>query len=215
VHRPAGLQELVFTQIGSFSARVERPLTARRSIQLRLTSSSGGDSTSEADPADYLLVPDRVTLQGPQSEVEDALPIVTVNPDDVERTGIVQAPLTIISRTTNSTLPDLLSERNATVEVRPLRQKRAVYVNVNFVGHLATGYRMANYYVVGATGPTSTTTIRGPGGLVDKTSTIDATVDISALKSGFTFQATPKIPARIELLDTPLRIRVDVEKVMR
>jgi hypothetical protein len=90
-----------------------------------------------------------------------------------------------------------------------------VFVNVNFLGKPAAGYRVSNFYVVSQTGPSTTAFINGPAGLADKTGSIDATVDISGLTAGFTFEVRPKLPDRLELVETPLRIRVDIAKIQR
>lgn len=184
---------------------VERPIRRTAKIEVHFENPPTPGSWSDYDKDSFEVIPPSVVLAGPSEEVKTATLSVVINPQDVERNRVVTVPLTIPYGLKSS--PEIDH-----VDVRPIQHQRQAYVNVTFLGHPAPGYSVSNYYVVTPTGPSSTAFIRGPAGVVDRTPTISATVDISGLKRGFTFSPTPVLPRQLELVDAPLRIRVDVQK---
>ncbi len=165
-------------------------------------------NAEERDPADFEVIPPRVPLTGPASLVDSAKPTVVIDPEVVERNGFEHYPVTLLAHLTSGVPLD-------SVEVRASRRTRDVYVHVNFLGHIPSGFRMSNYYVVTESGRSQTATVSGPGGVVEKTASISATVDISAFdeEPGRSSQIR-RCPDRLELQE-PLKIRVDVEKIPR
>jgi hypothetical protein len=198
---------LTFTQVEILTGSVEYLKTSDVKIKVDFPKQRPESVSENRDPGDFEVIPPRISLTGPASQVDAANPTVVIDPEVVERNGVEHVPVTLMQRLTSSVPLD-------SVEVRALRRTRTVYVNVNFLGHIPSRFRMSNYYVVTQSGRSLTATISGPGGVVDKTGAIDATVDISALTKSYTFQPKPRLPDRLELQE-PLRIRVDVEKINR
>ncbi|MHB8637453.1 MAG: CdaR family protein [Fimbriimonadaceae bacterium] len=195
-------------QLQRLDGVVERPKTRDVKVRVDFPSPPTPNAWADYDRNSFEPFPDTVTLTGPASDVNIATLTVVVNPAEAEETGVVRVRLSIPHNLTSNPRVDY-------VDVRPTRRERQAYVNVSFTGHLPAGYMISNYYVVTAAGPSSTAAIRGPSGIVDKTSAIEATVDISGLKAGWTFTEMPKMPRLVELVNSPLRIRVDVEKTRR
>lgn len=198
-------QGIDFVQSQTLNGVVERKKTREVKVKVEFPSSTTPGGWSEYDRDSFEVVPDTITLTGPSSEVDNAVLTAVVNPEEAEQNGIVNVRLSVPHNLVSTPRVDF-------VEVRPSRRERQAYVNVLFSGHVSAGFKVSNYYVKTATGGASTTAIRGPSAIVNKTSAIDASVDISGLKKGFTFTAVPRMPRQLELADVPLQIRVDVEK---
>lgn len=197
---------LEFIQLRRLSGKIEKPLSQLVKIEVSFVNPPTPGAWSDYDPASFECTPDMVTLTGGAADVKDKKLSVVINPEEVERDQVYDAPLTIPQ---NVDCKPFVTK----VTVRPSHHTRQAYVNVIFNGHLAPGFSISNFYVVGKSGQmSSTTAIRGPAGVVDKIATIDATVDISGLKGNFTFKPKLTIPRQVELLDSPLKIRVDVQK---
>jgi hypothetical protein len=205
LQRPPEFEDLVFVQSERLTGVVERPKTREVKIKVDFANPPTKDAWADYDRDSFEVIPESVTLTGPSSDVMDASLTVVVNPKEAEQSGVVQVPLSIPRNLTSNPHLDA-------VNVRPVRRERQAYVNVNFVGHLPPGYAVAGWYVATNPEKSCTTPIRGPSGIVDKTSAIETSVVISGLTKGFTFVAKPTMPRQLQLVDSPLQIRVDVMK---
>lgn len=194
-----------FVQSQTLNGVVERKKTREVRVKVEFPSATTPGAWAEFDRDSFEVIPDTITLTGPSSEIDNAALTAVVNPEEAEQNGGVRVRLSVPHNLVSTPRVDF-------VEVHPSRHERQAYVNVLFSGHLPAGFKVSNYYVKTATGGASTTAIRGPSGIVDKTSAIEAAVDISGLKKGFTFTAVPRMPRQLELVDAPLQIRVDIEK---
>lgn len=205
--------DLTFRAVGRFEAVIERLRESTVPISIAISNKF----KESYEPGDFEAVPATVTLKGAESEVKEAVPTVYLDhPDDVERDGVSFAQLTVVGSQSKGALDSLLTPPVDRVEIHPVRREKLVYVNVSFVGHLPQGYKISNYYVSTPNGPSSTVRVRGPGGVIDKLSTIDTQIDISPLTKSYSFPFQPKnLPPRVQLLDSPIKIRVDVEKPAR
>ncbi|HLK15596.1 MAG TPA: CdaR family protein [Fimbriimonadaceae bacterium] len=212
VRPPQDFEGVTFTQIGTLDGKIEPRKTRDVKIKVEFESPPPGVVWTNYDRDSFETLPVSVTLTGAASIVDTVVPTVVINPKDAEQDGEVRARLSQVQ----SNL--VMTPRVDWVTVRPSRSQRQVYVNVVFSGHAAPGYEVSNYFVKGEAGPSatpSTTWVRGPSGLVSKTSAIDAPVDISGLHGGWTYTVTPKLPPGLELMDPPLQIHVDIAKSRR
>jgi YbbR domain-containing protein len=208
---PSDFDSLTFTEEGHLDGAVEREKTSDVRIRVKFANSTQANGDNPPDPNDFEVTPPKLTLTGSATDVDNADPFVVIDPQEIERDGIKSLPLDISAKLASS--PNV--ER---VEVKAARRQRAVYVNVLFMGRPAEGYRVSNYYVVagpGSKNTSSTTMIEGPAGLVERTSAIDASIDISGIKKSYTFKPEPKMAERLSLLESPLQIHVDIEKIPR
>jgi len=209
VVKPANeVENLTFKEEGTFFPVLERLETKTIPIKAKFGNASASD-VSGYEPADFETMPSTVVVTGPASSISKAEASVIINPAETERVGMETHQLSLSGNVTTTL-------RDTQIEVHAAHHTRAVFVNINFVGHVRSGYRVSNFYVVSPQSQeTSTAMIRGLAGLIDRTSSIDASVDISGLTKGFTFETKPKLPEGVELLESPLRIRVDIEKIPR
>jgi YbbR domain-containing protein len=207
VRPPPEFDSITFSQPYQLDGAVERQKSSDVKIRVKFANSTSSPADDGADPSDFEVTPPVLTLTGSETDVDKADPFVVIDPQEVKRDGIEEVPLNLSAK--------LVSRPNVDrVEVRAVRRQRAAFVNVIWLGHLAAGYTMSNYYVV--SGPsTSSVYIEGPAGVVDKTAKIDADIDISGLTESFTYQPEPKMDSRLRLVDSPLQIHVDIKKTRR
>ena len=202
------LDGVEFKQNNRLDGAVELPDTRDVKIKVEFPNPPSPGAWANYDRDSFEVNPSSVTLTGPASDIKDASLTAVVDPAEAELAGSVRVKLSIPRNLSSNPRIDA-------VEVHPTRRQREAYVNVNFTGHPPAGFNISNYYVVTEAGPSSTALIRGPSGIVDKTSAIDAKIDISGLKAGWTYTVVPTMPAQVALVDPPLKIRVDVEKTRR